>query len=386
MNTDLPPGPQTDTTLTARPALRLHGLDAVRGFAALSVVIFHWQFWGRSAPSAGPSLIESLGNTFFNFFYQCGVSAVGLFFVLSGFVFYWLFRDAIETKRLDGRAFVVDRFSRLYPLFFATLLWTWAGHNLYAWMNQGPSWNPGANNFNGFLQQLLVVPLWFTSRVVGFNLPSWTLPLEALMYTIFFLTARLRVLHLVGTSVLLLLAGAANLLAPDISYAMTSFFMGGLCYLAWEQIPGVKLERPLRILLAVSWPLALVFGAGVINLATTRLAFLDHYYAIYILYPATVLYLAVLERRTGPVAPRWSWFGDATYSMYLLHYPLMLTTAIVFRAAGWNFELLRSPLALTVFVFIVVLLSVFCYRLFERPTQNWIRRRFLSRPRSARGE
>ena len=104
--------------------------------------------------------------------------------------------------------------------------------------------------------------------------------------------------------------------------------------------------------------------------------FEDHFYAMYVLFPATVLYLAILETRRGPIARGAGWFGDATYAIYLLHFPLMLTTAILFRAAGGDFQALRSPLSLAIFLVVLIPLALASHRFFERPVQQWIRRRF----------
>ena len=362
---------------------RLHGLDALRGFAAVAVLIFHWQFWGRDAnqvaPAGGFTVPRVIGESFLTFFYQCGISAVGLFFTLSGFVFYWLYRSAIQDGRIGGRWFFVDRFSRLYPLYFVTLLWAWGGHNLYAWMNQGPGWRSGVNDLAGFVRQVLVFPLWTPERVIGFNLPAWSLAVEALLYVLFFVLARRALLGLAGTLVMLLVALPVQWYSSDISYGMTSFFMGGLACIAFERIEGPWAERVLRLLVAASWLLAIVFGSGLVKLAWTPLAFLDHYYAMYVMFPATVLYLALLETRRGPVARGMGWFGDATYAIYLLHFPLMLTTAIVFRAIGGDFQALRSPLALAAFLVVVVVAALASHRFFERPLQGWIRRRFSGR-------
>ncbi len=358
---------------------RLFGLDAMRGFAALSVVVFHWQFWGvdvnRTAPAGGFPLPRAIGEAFLAFFYQCGMSAVGLFFTLSGFVFYWLYRNAIEARRVGGRWFFVDRFSRLYPLYFVTLLWAWGGHNLYAWMNQGPNWSSGVNDFTGFLRQVFVFPLWTPHRVIGFNLPAWSLAVEALLYTLFYFLARRATARLVTTLAMLLVAVVAGRYSSDISYGMTSFFMGGLCYVVFELVEGAWLERTLRVIVGLSWLLAIVFGCGLVRLALTPLAFLDHFYAMYVLFPATVLYLALLETRRGPVGRGLTWLGDSTYAIYLIHFPLMLTTAIAWHSVGGDFQRLRSPFVLATFIVVVVLLALASHRFFERPVQAWIRRR-----------
>jgi peptidoglycan/LPS O-acetylase OafA/YrhL len=353
---------------------RLYSLDALRGFAAVSVVLFHWQFWGQNSSSQ-----DALADAVRTFFFQCGIAAVGLFFTLSGFIFYWLFRSPIQDRAVGGRWFFVDRFSRLYPLYFVTLMWAWGGHNLYAWMNQGSNWSSGVNDLTGFLRQFLIFPLWTPKRVIGFNLPAWSLAVEALMYLLFFILAKRSLLGLAGTLVLLLLALPMQLYSADIAYGMTSFFMGGMCWLAFERVDGVWPERALRLVVIVSWLATLVFGSGIVNLALTPLAFLDHFYAMYVLFPATVLYLAVLETRNGPIARDARWFGDATYAIYLLHFPLMLTTAILFRATGGDFQTLRSPLSLAIFLIVLIPLALACHRFFERLVQQWIRRRFAGR-------
>ena len=351
---------------------RLHALDALRGFAAVAVVFFHWQFWGQD-PNPGQ---DALANAVRTFFYQCGISAVGLFFTLSGFIFHWLFRSPIQRRTVGGRWFFVDRFSRLYPLYFLTLLWAWGGHDLYAWMNQGSNWSSGVNDFTGFLRQLFVFPLWTPRRVIGFNLPAWSLAVEALMYLLFFVLARRSLLGFAGTLAMLLLALPMQLYSADIAYGMTSFFMGGMCWLAFERVESRWPERVLGLVVIVSWLATIVFGSGIVNLALTPLAFLDHFYAMYVLFPATVLYLAILETRKGPIARGAGWFGDATYAIYLLHFPLMLTTAILFRATGGDFQALRSPLSLAIFLLVLIPLALASHRFFERPVQQWIRRRF----------
>jgi len=96
-------------------------------------------------------------------------------------------------------------------------------------MNQGPNWNSGVNDVAGFLQQVLVFPLWTSTRVIGFNLPSWSLPVDALACMLFLVQARRRLLGVIGTSAMRLVAVAMNLYSRHIADGPTTFFMGGPC-------------------------------------------------------------------------------------------------------------------------------------------------------------
>lgn len=368
---------------------RLHLLDVLRGLAAMAVIVFHWQFWGtdshRLAPPGGFAFPRAVAEALLAFFYQCGASAVGLFFTLSGFVFFWLFRDAVHAGRVSGWGFFVDRFSRLYPLHLVTLVLVAIGQHLYAAMNNGLGWNSPVNDAANFVGQLLVFPLWTRSRTIEFNLPVWSLVVEALLYVVFFVVARRTRLGAGWTLLMLAVAGGANWYSDDIGYGMSSFFMGGLAYVAFERGAGA-MERPLAMLVGASWLFALVFGCGVINLVSTPLAFIDRWYAVYVLFPSTVLYLAHVEARRGPMGVRWAWIGDATYAMYLLGFPLMLAIAVAVRACGGSFDGLQSPVVMLAFLAVTIVLSLACHRGFERPVQKWLRRRLLAapQPRSTR--
>src|SRR5271166_4052924 len=109
---------------TRHPGQRLYSLDALRGVAALAVVLWHWQHfyaisgawqagWQRSAQPFYPVLKP---------FYFVGWAAVDLFFALSGYVFFWLYAEAIASGAIGGGKFALLRFSRLYPLHFATFV------------------------------------------------------------------------------------------------------------------------------------------------------------------------------------------------------------------------------------------------------------------------
>src|SRR5215467_7767481 len=103
---------------------RLTSLDALRGVAALAVVVWHWQhFFG-----IGGTFADGWTREMQPFFwllkplYLQGWAAVDLFFALSGFVFFWLYADAIRTRATGAGEFALLRVSRLYPLHLLMLI------------------------------------------------------------------------------------------------------------------------------------------------------------------------------------------------------------------------------------------------------------------------
>src|SRR5437868_4606230 len=103
---------------------RLTSLDALRGIAALAVVVWHWQHffaigggWQRGWTRDMQPFFAVLKPL-----YLQGWAAVDLFFVLSGFVFFWLYGDTVRTREIGTGRFAWLRASRLYPLHLAMLL------------------------------------------------------------------------------------------------------------------------------------------------------------------------------------------------------------------------------------------------------------------------
>ena len=103
---------------------RFHALDALRGVASLSVVLWHWQhFFAPLNPVGAPLLrAQQPGYSFLGFFYLHGAVAVQLFFCLSGFIFFWKYGEAVAKRQLLFARFAWWRLARLYPLHLLTLL------------------------------------------------------------------------------------------------------------------------------------------------------------------------------------------------------------------------------------------------------------------------
>lgn len=105
---------------------RLFWLDIIRGIAALSVVLWHWQHFFYDGTLAHISMV-GVDKTHYPLytvlwpFYEQGSRAVELFFTLSGFIFFWLYSQRIANRKVSFKSYMVLRLSRLYPLHLLTL-------------------------------------------------------------------------------------------------------------------------------------------------------------------------------------------------------------------------------------------------------------------------
>ncbi|MFI2202075.1 acyltransferase family protein [Streptomyces sp. NPDC020192] len=143
---------------------RLDSLTGLRFLAAILVVLGH-----STRELAHLPVVSS-------FF---GLSGVGVtfFFLLSGFVLTWSYRDELPT-----RTFYLNRFARIYPLHVVT--WLIAAVLMIL---VGPGWRTGAA-----LSSLLLVQAWIPDPAYYFamNGPSWSLSCEAFFYAVFPPTVR----------------------------------------------------------------------------------------------------------------------------------------------------------------------------------------------------
>lgn len=191
---DTPASATHSDASNARPARRVRELDALRGIAALGVVLFHFttvydQFLGHEADIPHVDI---------------GQQGVQLFFMISGFVIFMSF-DRISS----GTEFVVGRALRLYPTYWAGVVITSAV--IIAFRLPGHDVSAGQ-----FLAHLTMVHRWFgVSDIDGVY---WTLAVELGFYALMLGAYQLRVLNrielvggvVIGALFLLLMIDAAT--------------------------------------------------------------------------------------------------------------------------------------------------------------------------------
>ena len=153
---------------------RFESLDALRGLAALAVVLWHWQhFFYQGTRPHMPDIQRLPLSPLLSLFYTQGWLGVDLFFALSGFILYWLYSERVAERRISAPTFWLLRFSRLYPLHFATLIAVAIGQWLYM-RETGDFFVYQFNDTRHFVLQLFLASEWGLQRGYSFSGPVWS--------------------------------------------------------------------------------------------------------------------------------------------------------------------------------------------------------------------
>lgn len=356
---------------------RAYALDALRGIAALVVVVWHWQHFFFDG--ASPEALLREAQPFYRplaWLYHHGNLAVELFFVLSGFIFFWLFARGIHRHHLSGPRYLIDRLSRLYPLHLATFAAVAALQGLYLQSHAEPFVYLHQDLYHAALN-LALLPAWGFEEGWSYNAPVWSVSIELLMYLIFYGVCRFAY---PARTLLCLAMIAVGLQLLDMHYKVASglmaFFSGGLTYQLWQRcMTAPSIQRGCLVALACItlagwsywlWSPALHYGA-LITLG----------------YGSLIFWAAVAQHYRPRLGVGLAWLGDISFSIYLWHFPLQLAAVLITDAVGLSRAHYYSPMAMVLFLAVLILLSQASYRYLELPGKRGLRS-LLPRPRTER--
>jgi peptidoglycan/LPS O-acetylase OafA/YrhL len=139
---------------------RLEYLDALRGLAAMAVVIYHFINWQWA-----DQISTKAASIFFN-----GADAVSFFFVLSGFVLSYKFLQ--YSAELHIPKFIYKRVLRLYPAFIVTVLLN------YLYWNRASLDLSILTDIFYYNKQQLWEELLMLRNKHKFYIPGWTMGVE----------------------------------------------------------------------------------------------------------------------------------------------------------------------------------------------------------------
>jgi peptidoglycan/LPS O-acetylase OafA/YrhL len=89
-----------------------------------------------------------------------------------------------------------------------------------------------------------------------------------------------------------------------------------------------------------------------------------------------VLFLAVMQAIDVAAGKRFCFLGDASYSIYLLHFPLQLCIILGVAAFGISLNY-NDPVVFLSFFALLLICSLITFHWFEKPLQHYIRAKML---------
>jgi peptidoglycan/LPS O-acetylase OafA/YrhL len=365
-------GARERDTLRRKPHEYL-AVDLLRGFAAFSVLVWHYQCLYAGTPGA-PFLFHNRNEQplywLLRPFYEYGAAAVQLFWMISGFVF----AAAYLSRRCTAKQFFVARLARLYPLHLATLLVV-AGIQAFSRHAFGHVQIGGIDDLYHFGLNLFFASAWGLEKDFSYNNPIWSVSLEVVIYFIFFLSipivTRLRFVAPAALAVLFHQLHTRGV--PGEFWQCGYFFFAGVFLFSVVERLGKA-----GLLLGAAMVAVWLFKSRAL-LDTTL------WYALPLAFGGILVCAASIDKfsPTRPVTLKLAWIGESTYGTYLLHFPLMMVILCLFDATGVDrLALISRAKFFVLYVAALFGMARLCYLYFEAPADRAIRAYFLE-PRKA---
>lgn len=342
---------------------KILGIEVVRFLSAFAVLIWHYQHFAFG--SSAPFVTED--QPFFSIFtimYKYGLHGVQIFWALSGYIFFWKYRETIAQGRIGGKKFSILRFSRLYPLHIVTLILVAVLQLIYFGKN-GNYFIYAHNDLRHFFLQIFMASDWGFEAGNSFNGPIWSVSIEILVYLVFFLGLKFLGSSLIPSILMVLISGIAlKLKIPHpVLLCLLFFYVGGI--VATSQSLFHKYLKLFDILSFLGL-IALYFIGSTRNIAS-----------IYIVLGMAPLIIHLASRYHPPLILEnfVSALGNMTYSSYLIQFPLQLGIAITYSFMGSPIPYLENGFFILYILSVLVLARVIFLYL-ECPAQDWVRSKF----------
>lgn len=350
---------------------KINSLQIFRGLAAVMVIIAHANIM--------------LGKGIFGGWLIPGIYGVDFFFVLSGFIIMYTAKKDISNPAALSN-YIRKRFSRVYPVYFVyTIIALLVNYLFYIFSGEGLVYWIGMN-FKNILKTITLYPVSFDRVVMPVNPVAWTLTYEVLFYSIFSLLiiiknekflvilpalwvcciAAVNLGWIDVKGVLLQILTATRNLEFMIGCAMgyfmprervginksiiyTILFFGGIFLtLSW-----VNAVNDFKYFPLIDW---VVFGIP---------------YAM-IIFSVTRIEIAIGEFK-NKIIGFLVYLGDASYSIYLVHFLVIVGVRRYLQAA----DIQANGVSLILISFIAFIISLAMYHSIEKPIM-----RYFSKPKA----
>ena len=367
---------------TAFPDSKKHYeiLDALRGVAAIMVVIFH--------------VFETHNTSRFDQIMNHGYLAVDFFFLLSGFVIGYAYDD--RWGKMSLKQFFTRRLIRLHPMIImgmivGAVLYYFQVSDLWPIIGQTPVWKMLLVMLFGFT----LLPLTPSMEIRGWTEmhpldgPAWSLFYEYIgniLYAVFvrkFSNVALSILVFVTGIALIhfLVTGPNGDVIGGWSLTPTQVHIGFL-RLLFPFFGGLLLSRitkPTQINQAFLWcSLLVILSLSIPRIGDATTVWMNGIYesiVIIVVFPL-IVYMGASGTLQGKTAKGLGKFlGDISYPIYITHYPIIYTYTAwvkdnkVSLSEAWPYGLLVIISSIS--------LAYICLKFYDIPVRKWLTDRYI---------
>jgi len=325
--------------------IRYQELDCLRGLAAIAVVLFHFTFGYDNG-------LHILSED--KFYFRYGNFGVYLFFIISGFVIFMTLENTAKIKD-----FIISRFSRLYPAYWAAIFLS-----VIITMLLAVPFQKGIFTLKQILVNLTMFQHWF--KVKDVDGAFWTLAIELAFYFImalvFFLGKQKQIIFICISWLLLSVVFAVfeipleKYITAILILKFAPLFIAGIFFYLIKHRPKNKVYH-LLILFSLLSELVIFYQVD---------SSLVEYLIIISLY--VVFYLFIYNCLGFLTHKILVFFGTISYSLYLIH------ENIGYGIIYWLKKINDNQFFyISITFWIVFLLAVFITFCIEKPAMRYFR-------------
>lgn len=378
----------------------LPGLTPLRGMAALLVIFFHYNLFIAE-------IVTDKTSPIVNHLYLM----VDLFFVLSGFIMCHVYGESFhdDITREKFWSFIRARFARIYPLHFAMLLVTIGIAVLAIQTSTVTPFTKVVYDFTAIPSQLLLLQGMGTHHEATWNTPTWSISVEWWAYVLFPL-------------IVLLLAKTKQWSRWLLVLMVLVGYLSIVCYFR-EQFIAVRraqfhipdtVKFPLHTLDVVTGPAFLRCMCGFVlgmllyelfkhsvakSLMSSGYVFIAGWLSLFVLWQfnwlpdiAAVFIMGIIILSTAQnkgwvsrvLNTRfWQHMGDISYSLYLVHFPLILAFFTLRGVLvhpdpladmmGYRFPPTTAWLGLVAMYALSIAVATLTYKFVEKPARAYLK-------------
>jgi peptidoglycan/LPS O-acetylase OafA/YrhL len=351
-------------------------LTPMRGIAAIFVVFYHAKL--------------QLPNLSYGFIFARSYLWVDFFFILSGFIISYVYRDSILTNK-NYKEFFVARFARIYPLhlFVLTLFIIVESTRFIIPTNFAP-FTAATKTVSSIFTNLFLIHSWGIHQNLTWNSPSWSISTEWAAYltfpTLSFIIMKWKKsIFLVAVIIVFSILSAISIYngSLDITYdygvfrCILEFFLGMSLYYFYKNDKRVEFFNNDIIML---------FTLLTIILLISRPSLAAYDFFIVILFTILVLSLASYEQGifNKIIGNKFlKLLGDISYSIYLTHVFILMifyeTLKKLFSSTDFalSFNLMESTLYVLIATVTTIIFSYFTYYYVEIPARVYLKKKFV---------